>query len=152
MHVVSWLEPPHYDKTSQTVTFALELKDDEGSWANAVALRLGRAGYTEFTWVGSIAGFRNAAGRPDLLNQALAAHAFEEGHRYLDFKDGDKVAAYGIAGLVATALGVSFSKGIMAALLGLLIAGKKLTLVLIAVVASIVYKFEGLFRSFRPKS
>ena len=152
MHVVGWLEPPHYDKATRTVTYAMELSDKDSHWVNAVALRLARAGYTEFTWVGSIDGFKTTDGRPALLNEALSSHAFEDGYRYADFQKGDKVAAYGIAGLVATALGVSFSKGIMAALLGLLIAGKKLTLVLIAVVASIGYRFKQLIGRFFRRS
>jgi uncharacterized membrane-anchored protein len=104
MHVVGWLEKPRYDKATHTVTYAMELKDKNGSWANAFALRLGRAGYTEFTWVGSIGLFQSAGGRPALLNEALAAHSFEEGHRYVDFKAGDAVAAVAIAGLVRTAI------------------------------------------------
>jgi uncharacterized membrane-anchored protein len=112
MHVVGWLEPPHYDKATNTVTYAIELKDKEGSWANAFALRLGRAGYTEFTWVGSVGLFESAGGRPELLTDALAAHSFEEGYRYSEFKEGDKIAAYGIAGLVAAAIGAKFGKGL----------------------------------------
>ena len=141
MHVVGWLEPPHYDKTTQTVTYALELNDKDSHWTNAVALRLGRAGYTEFTWVGSINAFKSASGRPDLLNEALATHAFEEGYRYQDFKDGDKVAAYGIAGLVATALGVKFGKGLLAALIAFLIAGKKIAIPAVVVFGAAIAKF-----------
>ena len=111
MHVVGWLEKPHYDKATHTVTYAIELKDKDGSWANAFALRLGRAGYTEFTWVGSIALLQSAGGRPALLNEALAAHGFEEGARYADFKPGDAVAAYAIAGMVRIAIGSRFGKG-----------------------------------------
>jgi uncharacterized membrane-anchored protein len=141
MHVTGWLEPPHYDAATKTVTYALELGDDGGSWANAVALRLGRAGYTEFTWVGPIEQFKSASGRPELLNQALASHAFEEGYRYADFKEGDKVAAYGVAGLVATALGVKFSKGIIAAVIAFVIAGKKVIIPLVVVAGVAIMKF-----------
>jgi uncharacterized membrane-anchored protein len=111
MHVVGWLEKPRYDKATHTVTYAMELKDKNGSWANAFALRLGRAGYTELTWVGSIGLFQSAGGRPALLNEALAAHSFEEGHRYVDFKAGDAVAAVAIAGLVRTAISGRSGKG-----------------------------------------
>lgn len=152
MHVVGWLEPPHYDQATRTVTYAMELKDKDSNWANAVALRLGRAGYTELTWVGSIDAFRNASGRPALLDRALATHAFEEGYRYRDFKEGDKVAAYGIAGLVAAALGVKFSKGLIAALIAFPIAGKKIAIPALALVAYVIMRFKQLFRSFRPKS
>src|SRR5688572_12284556 len=60
MHVVGWLEPPHYDKSTSTVIYAIEMKDKNGSWANAVALRLGRSGYTMFN-----------LGRPDRRPQEL---------------------------------------------------------------------------------
>lgn len=53
MEVVGWLQPPSYDATTRTVTYAMELKDTDDHWANAVALRLGRTGYTELTWAGS---------------------------------------------------------------------------------------------------
>jgi uncharacterized membrane-anchored protein len=147
MQVAGWLEPPHYDKSTHTVTYAIELKDEDGSWANAFALRLGRAGYTEFTWVGSVGLFQGAGGRPALLNEALASHAFEEGYRYADYKEGDKVAAYGIAGLVAAAMGAKFGKGLIAALIGFLIAGKKIIIPAVLVGGAVLLKFGGrLFR------
>ena len=147
MQVAGWLEPPHYDKSTHTVTYAIELKDEDGSWANAFALRLGRAGYTEFTWVGSVGLFQGAGGRPTLLNEALASHAFEEGYRYADYKEGDKVAAYGIADLVAAAMGAKFGKGLIAALIGFLIAGKKIIIPAVLVAGAVLLKFGG--RQFR---
>jgi uncharacterized membrane-anchored protein len=123
----------------------MELNDKDSHWANAVALRLGRAGYTELTWVGSIDGFKTAGGRPDLLNEALGSHAFEEGFRYGDYQKGDKVAAYGIAGLVATALGLKFSKGLLLALFG------KIAVPAMAVAAYIVYRFKQLLAWWRPR-
>lgn len=126
MEVVGWLQPPSYDATSRTVTYAMELKDADEHWANAVALRLGRTGYTEFTWAGSLGSLQSSGNHPELLQAALDTHEFDEGYRYTDFQEGDKVAAYGIAGLVATALGLKFSKGLIAALIAFLIAGKKI--------------------------
>jgi uncharacterized membrane-anchored protein len=111
IHVAGWLEKPHYDRATNTVTYAIEMNDKDGSWANAFALRLGRAGYTEFVWVGSIGLFQSAGNRPQLLNDAMAAHTFEEGHRYADFKAGDAVAAFAIAGLVRAAVSGSGGKG-----------------------------------------
>lgn len=142
MHVVGWLEQPTYNKETRTVTYAIELGDDEGTWVNAVALRLGRKGYTEFTWVGPVSAFKNSGSRPDLLNLALAKHAFEEGHRYADFTEGDKVASYGIAGLVATALGAKFGKGIIAAIIAAIIGGKKFIIPLVLVVGAAIAAFR----------
>ena len=144
IQVVGWLETPHYDKATRTVTYAMELKDDRGGWANAVALRLGRTGYTEFTWVGSTEQFKGSRGRPDLLNQGLAIHAFDAGYRYEDFRDGDKVAAYGIAGVMAAALGLE-SKGQIIADLA------KIAIPLIAVAALALWESRELFSSFRRR-
>jgi uncharacterized membrane-anchored protein len=141
MHVVEWLEQPHYDKTTHTITYAIELKDKDGSWANAFALRLGRAGYTEFTWVGSVGLFQGAGGRPALLNEALVSHSYAEGHRYADFKEGDKIAAYGVAGLVAAAIGAKLGKGLIAALIAFLIAGKKVVIPVVLVAGAALFKF-----------
>lgn len=143
MEVVGWLQPPSYDEATRTVTYALELKDNDSHWANVVALRLGRAGYAEMTWVGAIGAMQNSGGRPALLNTALDIHEFDEGHRYADFKEGDKVAAYGIAGLVATALGVKFGKGLIAALIAFLIAGKKF------IIPAVLLGGVGLFKYWR---
>jgi uncharacterized membrane-anchored protein len=144
MRVVGWLEPPHYDKASRTVTYAIELKDNNSSWTNAVALRLGRGGYTEFTWVGPINLFQSAGGRPVLLNEALASYKYDEGYRYLDHQDGDKVAAYGIAGLVTAALGVKFGKGLITGLIAVVLAGKKILI-------PVVIALGGAFARFRRR-
>src|SRR5262249_37291698 len=103
------------------------------------------AGYTEFTWVGTIDEFRGSAGRPDLLNQALAIHSFDQGYRYEDFKDGDKIAAYGVAGLVATALGVKSAKAEAVVLLA------EIAIPAMAVLALAVLRFKELFGSFRRR-
>lgn len=143
MEVVGWLQPPSYDSTSRTVTYAMELKDTDEHWANAVALRLGRTGYTEFTWAGSLGSLQSSGNHPELLQAALDTHEFDEGYRYTDFQEGDKVATYGIAGLVATALGLKFSKGLIAALIAFLVAGKKI------IIPAVLLGGAGLFKYWR---
>lgn len=140
MHVVGWLEAPHYHQSTNTVTYAIEMTDKDGSWANAFALRLGRAGYTEFVWVGSIGLLQSAGGRPDLLNEALAVHGFEEGFRYADFKPGDAVASYAVAGLVRAAIGGRSGKGKFG---GLLKFGVPLVLVFGAAIAKFGRRLLG---------
>ncbi len=141
MQVVGWLQPPTYDAATHTVTYSLELKDTDSHWANVVALRLGRGGYEELTWVGAIDAMESTGGRPALLNTALDIHEFDEGHRYADYKDGDKVAAFGIAGLVATALGVKFGAKGLAAIIAFLVAGKKVIIPAVLVGAGAIAKF-----------
>ena len=141
MHVVGWLEEPHYNRSTHTITYAIELEDKDGRWANAFALRLGRAGYTEFMWVGSVGLLQSAGGRPALLNDALAAHGFEEGYRYEDYQEGDEVASYGVAGLMAAAIGAKFGKGLIAGLFAMLVAGKKIVIPLVLAFGAAIAKF-----------
>lgn len=141
MEVVGWLQPPTYDAATHTVSYSLELKDTDSHWANVVALRLGRGGYAELTWVGAIDAMESSGGRPALLNTALDIHAFDEGHRYADYKDGDKVAAFGIAGLVATALGVKFGAKGFAAIIAFLIAGKKIIIPAVLIGGAAIAKY-----------
>jgi uncharacterized membrane-anchored protein len=62
---------------------------------------LARDGFERLIWVGA----KKDAGENDLLKVAQASFAFPMGSRYGDFQAGDKVAEYGIAGLVASVLG-----------------------------------------------
>jgi len=114
MHVRGWLREPAYDAGANTVHWAIAFDDGDGVTVNATALKLNRYGYEEFTWVGSGEQYDQLGG---LLDTALADHAFKEGHRYADFQDGDKVAAYGLAALVAAVAGAKLGKGVIAVLL-----------------------------------
>lgn len=138
MEVVGWLEVPYYNKKTRTVTYAIQLKDAKGSWVNAFALRLGRKGYTEFTWVGPVSAFKGAGGRPSLLNQALTTHSFEKGHRYSDYAEGDQIASYAIAGLVAASMGKKFGKGLFAGLLAILLASKKAAVAVVGAIGALL--------------
>ena len=102
VHVVGWLERPHLDRANNTVRWAFEARDDEsGAVVNSIALVLARDGFEKMIWVGP----KSDAGTAELLKVAQAGFAFPVGRRYADFQPGDKVAEYGIAGLVAAVLG-----------------------------------------------
>ena len=114
MHVRGWLREPTYDADRGIVSWAIEFDDGEDVTVNATALKLSRYGYEELTWVGSGEQYGQLGG---LLDTALADHAFKEGHRYADYQDGDKIAAYGLAALVAAVAGAKLGKGIIAAII-----------------------------------
>lgn len=101
VEIVGWASPPYYDEQSKKLHWAKELKFD-GSEMNTLNYNiriLGRKGYINM----------NAIGNIDVLplfnsdiDKVLASVNFEEGSRYSDFNpDIDKVAAYGIGGLIA---------------------------------------------------
>lgn len=102
LHVVGWRERPYLDRATNTVRWSFEARDDEsGELVNSIALVLARDGFEKLIWVGA----KKDAGENDLLKVAQASFAFPMSGRYGDFQAGDKVAEYGIAGLVATVLG-----------------------------------------------
>lgn len=115
VHVVGWLERPHLDRATNTVRWSFEARDEQtGPLVNSIALVLARDGFEKLIWVGPKVG----TDTPEPLKIAQASFAFPVGRRYADFQAGDKVAEYGVAGLVAAVLGAkAVSKlGLLAAL------------------------------------
>ncbi len=83
------------------------------------------------------------------LPQVLSMVNFNEGHRYTDFNSKtDKVAAYGIAGLIAAGVGVKLLKlGFLAAffkpIVAFLLAAKKLVVVAVLGIGAFIKKLFG---------
>ena len=143
--VIGWIEKPTYDSKTHVAHYVLELGDDQEHWPNAVAVKLGREGYHKFIWVGDIDQYKKN-GR-QVLASVLEGHSYDEGYRYADFKQGDAVAAYGIAGLVAAVAGVKLGKGLLAGGLAFLaIAGKKFAILIVPLAAGL---WAGVKRFFR---
>lgn len=101
IELVGWASPPYYDKTAKKLHWAKEL-NFEGSDVNTLNYNiriLGRKGYLNMNAIGDIdvlPVFKND------INEILASVEFNEGHKYSNFDpDIDKVAAYGIGGLIA---------------------------------------------------
>jgi uncharacterized membrane-anchored protein len=114
-----WRQQPQLNLDTHTVLWSINGIDSSGSEiVNFVALKLGRYGFEKLIWIVEPA---NANKTNDLL-LAIANHRFNDGARYTDYvASTDHAAEYGIAGLVAGALGVKLLKvaGIGAAIIGL---------------------------------
>lgn len=135
LHVVGWLQRPQLDRGTNTVRWAFEARDErEGPLVNSVALVLGRDGFEKLTWIGN----KDDAGKA-LLNVALSSFSFPAGGLYADFQPGDKVAEYGIAGLVAAVLGVKTAAKLGLLALLVVFAKKFGVFVLVPVVAVIAW-------------
>jgi len=77
-----------------------------------------------------------------LSPSVLAAVNFQDGHRYADFSPKtDKIATYGLAGLVAG--GVLAKAGFFKMLIPALLAAKKLVIVAFAALAAGIKKLFG---------
>jgi uncharacterized membrane-anchored protein len=144
LHVVGWLERPHLDRSTNTVRWAFEAKSGDGALVNSIALVLARDGFEKLTWIGP-----KTAINDGLLKIAQGSFNFPSGGRYTDYVAGDKVAEYGIAGLVAAVLGAKTvaKLGILAAIA---VFAKKFAVLLLLPFSAFVVWLRRLFASRKP--
>jgi uncharacterized membrane-anchored protein len=138
-----WYVPPHYDAGSKRLEWALKIHsvDDNRPVINYTVRILGRSGYERVVLVSS----------PDKLDRDVAEFKklltgfdFNSGEKYSEFKQGDRVAQFGLAALVAGgAAAVATKTGFWKVLLGALAAGWKFVAAgAVAVVAGISKMFK----------
>lgn len=139
LHLDGWAVVPHYDEKTKRLEWGTRLIGDNGSVTVNYTVRiLGRSGVMRAILVSS----------PESLNTdiiefkaALNGFQFIPGERYSEFKQGDKVAEYGLAALiVGGAAAVATKTGILQTFGKFLIFGG------IAIVAAIGAFLRKLFR------
>ena len=149
IHADGWMEDPRYDKANHHVLWALIVSSERGTSVNLNTRLLGRKGYVSVNLITS---------RDELVRyrpigaEMLRATTFDTGSRYEDFDSKtDKVAEYGLTGLVLGGAGVGLAKAVKIGflakfwkgLLALLIAGKKGLIALLAGLAAFAKKLFG---------
>lgn len=133
--VRGWEEQPHYDKATNKVVWAISADDRQGTTVNYNTLALGRHGYMSMNLVADLKQLPVLKPHAETL---LSNLNFVTGKRYVDFNSAtDKVAAVGLAALVA---GAAFKSGLLAKLLVLVVAFKKVILIAGAGLAAWVWK------------
>lgn len=142
IHMLGWAEKPYYDKAAHKLHWAKALRfgDSPDTTLNYNIRILGRKGVLVLN---AVSGIEQLAQVKEGVKPILRAVEFNEGKRYADFKpDIDKVATYGIAGLVAGTLlaKVGFFKLLI---VGLLAAKKFIVIGVLAVVAFVRRMFGG---------
>jgi uncharacterized membrane-anchored protein len=151
--IEGWLEAPSYDRGSHLMLWALDVASKDGHSANYNTRVLARTGMLSMNLVTAP---ETLAADKTVARALLAGTSFKAGHRYEDFEPKtDKLAEYGLTGLIAAGAGMGAVKlvklGLLAkfgkVLLTLLIAGKKL--VVVAVLGAIAF-LKRLF-GVRPK-
>ena len=136
--LVGWASPPRYDAATHKLYWAKELKFGQSTehTLNYNIRMLGRRGVLVLN---AVAGMRQLKEVEASTPAILGMVNFQEGHRYADFKeDTDKVAAYGIAALVAG--GVAAKAGIFKLLWVGLLAFKKLIIIAVIAIGAFVKK------------
>ncbi len=134
--LVGWAVSPVYDASNHRLIWAKDLlfSTSGGDHTLNYDMRLlGREGVLSVNFIGGIEHLEaiRTAG-PDVLAMA----AFDAGQTYADYRSGDKLAGYGVAGLIAGGAGVAVLKktGLLAILL--IFLKKAWVLIPIAVIAA----------------
>jgi uncharacterized membrane-anchored protein len=139
MVLTDWAQKPHYDKTTHKLYWAKAYEvDGPEKQLNYDIRALGRSGCLEISIMSTMGQLK------DIEKQApaiLEMVSFSEGNRYADYKSGDKVAGYGIAGLVAG--GVLMKSGFFKVLLIGLAKFWKLIAVAVVAGGSFISKILG---------
>ncbi|MFH1811076.1 MAG: DUF2167 domain-containing protein [Pseudomonadota bacterium] len=130
LFIDGWQTPPYYDQQTNNLTWATKLRsgDAEGFTVNHNVRLLGRRGVMSATLVGAPEGMADAI---VALNGMLGHYTYNEGQRYSEFSQGDKLAAVGLSALV---LGGGAALAAKTGLLGQL--GKFIKVIVLGVVGA----------------
>lgn len=134
-HLAGWAQPPSYDAATHTLIWAQDIAftGAEAHTLNYDVRILGREGVLS---VNMVAGMKDLADVRTAAQSLQRVVTFNAGSRYADYKQGDRKAEYGVAGLLAAGLGLAAAK--KAGLLGaLLLFGKKFGVFIIAGLAGV---------------
>jgi len=136
---ISWMEQPFYDPQTNNLTWALNLAFAGGGSVNYDIRMLGRRGVMEATLLGDPATYTKSLPQ---VKELLGAYSFTSGNKYTEWTQGDKVAAYGLTGLVAGGgLALAAKSGLLAKLGLLLAKGGKAIILGIVVLGGVIFSF-----------
>lgn len=103
-----WVRAPFYDAQTNNLTWSLRLSDeDQESTVNHSVRLLGRGGVMH---VDLVTGDEQLASAVPAFESMLTGFTYVEGQRYAEWRDGDKMASYGLTALVAGGAGAAAVK------------------------------------------
>lgn len=122
MSVVGWKVAPFYNNTSKHLEWAILGQDDSDKTevVNFNTRLLGRTGVVSAQLVVSTEGFSSGVQE---FKTAIESFDYLAGQRYLEFREGDKVATYGLAALIAGGAAAVATKTGFWKTLGVLLVG-----------------------------
>lgn len=98
LNIIKWVAEPNYNSQTNNLEWGMLLRDDTGSETINHEIRLlGRRGVMNATLLCSPEEFDSL--RP-VLDSTLEGFAYTDGNKYMEYKEGDKVAEYGLLGLM----------------------------------------------------
>ena len=108
LHIKGWAQKPFYDDVTKNLTWSILANSEGSDVANYDGRILGRKGVIQATMVAD----------PSRVQAIVPAYrnlvkniSFVSGHRYSEFRSGDKIAQYGLVGLITGGTAVAVAKG-----------------------------------------
>jgi uncharacterized membrane-anchored protein len=143
--VDGWARAPYYDDKTHNLTWAVTVTDLQDTTINHSVRLLGRGGVLKVDLVSDPGAYERALPAFDSI---IGGTSFVTGQRYAEWREGDKVAAYGLTALVAGGAGAAAVKlGLFGKLWKPIAAFFAAAWKLVAVVAAgIATRFKSLFR------
>ncbi len=121
LSIEGWVEEPHYDPATKNLTWSLTAATSSGSRSVNHSVRvLGRGGVMHVDLVSNPAQLPAAL---PLFTTMVTGFRYKAGHRYAEWREGDKMAKYGLTALIAGGAGVAAAKSGLLGKLWKLIAG-----------------------------
>lgn len=147
LEIRGWALPPRYSEKTNTLEWALLIGDLGGKGPASVNYEtrmLGRTGVMEVQLVCSPDNFEPLLAE---FQTIMKGFDYVEGQRYAEFRQGDRVAKYGLTALVAGTGVVAATKLGLFGKLGVLFAkmGKLVIVAVIAVLAGLKKLFSSIF-------
>jgi uncharacterized membrane-anchored protein len=138
LELEGWFTPPHYDIQTRRLEWATKLRNVDGDISVNYNIRLlGRSGVMNAVLVSEP---ETLASDVRAFKSTLASFSFDAGERYMEFRAGDKVAEYGLTGLiVGGAVAVAAKSGLLN-ILG------KFGLLIIAGIGAVIAGFFNMLR------
>lgn len=144
LYVQGWYQPPRYNSQTHNLQWAVEIKSDTTDGRSSQSINyntriLGRYGYMMISLVSTMDSIDY---RIDRLNSLLESYQFKQGNTYAEYKEGDKLAEYGLSALIVGGGAALASKtGVF----------KWLWKVLIAVFVAISGFFKKIYNKFKNR-
>lgn len=130
MTILGWRYQPFYDPATKRLEWAIDAQSGNDRVINYNTRILGRTGVTSATLVAHPSILQTAV--PE-FKSAVSGYEFIQSQRYAEFKEGDRVAEFGLAALIAGgAAAVATKKGFWAIIAGFFTAAWKFIAVALA--------------------
>jgi len=131
VEVVGWKSEPAYEDETQHLVWALRTRSSSGEGINYNTRILGRTGVMSANLLVGNEEFNSAV---PLAKNLLSGYSYLSGSKYAEWRSGDKIAQYGLTGLITGGLMIGAAKMGLLSKLGMFFA-KFAKVIIIGVIA-----------------